>query len=117
MKTADHGKNEVAVSSSVNNDECVMKSFIVPVTILQSDTKFPFDVLTLKYTILRPQTPVLWLQKKSDLCSVGGRGGEVSYLCERQYIQKMCELIRWPLKEQIQNTFHVSLLAYNGCIA
>ena len=37
---------------SVNDGECVTKSFVVPVPKFSSDTKFPCDVLILKYTLL-----------------------------------------------------------------
>ena len=78
---ADHNKGKMVVSavrsSSVNDDECLMKSFIVPVPKFPSDTKFLSDVLTVKYTLLflRPQTPVFQHQNRCDLCSDGG-GGE-----------------------------------------
>ena len=72
----------------MHDNECVRKSFVVPVpkfpfdTKFSSDTKFLSDVLTLKYTLLflRPQTPGFWHQKKGDLCSDGGGG---LHLCER----------------------------------
>ena len=55
-KAADHGKDGVVVSnvlsSSANDGECVLKSFVVPVPKFPPDTKIPPDVLTLKYTLL-----------------------------------------------------------------
>ena len=55
-KAADHGKDEVVVSevlsSSTNDGECMTKSFVTPVPKFPSDTKFPSDVLALKYILL-----------------------------------------------------------------
>ena len=77
-KAANLGKDEVVVSdvlsSSTNGDECVMISFIVPVSKFPSDTKFPSDVLTLKYIFKTTNSPVFWCQKKCDLCLDGGGG-------------------------------------------
>ena len=87
-KAADHAKDEVVVSdvlsSSANDGKCVTKSFVVPVPKFLSDTKFPSDVLTLRYTLwfLMPQTPVFWHQKKSAVCvrMGGGREGGHTYV-------------------------------------
>ena len=115
-KATDHGTDEVVVSnvlsSSTNDDECVMISFIVPVPKFPSNAKFPSDVLTLKYILLflRQRTPVFWCQKESVIGVQMGEGGwgggeGVTPMWKTLRSGNKCELMSWPLRRCL--AYHV----------
>ena len=86
-KAADHGKDKVVVShvlsSSTNDGECMMKSFVVPVPEFPLDTKFPSDVLSLKSIAFEATNSSILASGKSAICVRMGGG---LHLCERHYV-------------------------------
>ena len=103
-KAVDHGKDKMVVSSVLssraNAGECMTKSFIDPAPKFQADTKFLSDnnVLKMKYTVfLRPQSPVLWDQKKVWFVFEWGRGrGRGHTYVKALRSENKCKLVRWP---------------------